>query len=135
MVRGFHDRHFPWCEKYKAGESCAEPLDTEVAKAEVERCVVTTLKKRLLMYGASVSGKKEILVERLISHVNSAPPELGIGSFFHFNKKETAAKFEQCCKENYIMVESGYVHGCACVCICARATPHPTHVVCTTTHT
>ena len=108
-VQECHDRHFPWCEKYKKGESCAQPLDldTEVAKAEVEHCKVVTLKTRLSMYGAKVSGKKAELIQRLIGEMDSAPPEMGVGSMFHFNKKETTARLQKFCEDNNIMIESG----------------------------
>ena len=70
---------------------------------------MSVLKARLKMYGESTSGKKVELVERLKSMMDVAPPFLGIGSYYHFNKKETTAKLETFCKENHIMFDSRYV--------------------------
>ena len=58
------------------------------------------------MYGESTSGKKVFLVERLIAVMDARPPDLGVGSLFHFNKKETAAKLEKFCRDHHILVET-----------------------------
>ena len=42
--------------------------------------------------------------------MDSAPPEMGVGSWWHFQKKETKAKLEKFCRENNIRMESGYVY-------------------------
>ena len=108
-MRERHDRHFPWCEAYDKDTSWTTPpdFDTEVGKEEVQFEVVTVLKKRLMMYGASVSGKKVQLVQRLRSHMDDAPPDLGIGSWYHFDKVETFTNLEKYCKTHHIMVPTG----------------------------
>ena len=42
--------------------------------------------------------------------MDSAPPEMGIGSWFHFQKKETKVKLEKFCRENNIRIETKYVY-------------------------
>ena len=66
---------------------------------------VTSLKQRLLLYGESTSGKKNELVQRLVAVMDARPPYLGVGSLFHFNKKETVASLEKYCRENHILVD------------------------------
>ena len=78
-------------------------------KAEMQDELNSTLKKRLKLYGASTAGKKAELVDRLTGFMTAPPPDLGVGSFYHFNKGETVAKLAKFCKDNHIMVESGYV--------------------------
>ena len=89
----------------------------DVVQAEMQSELVSTLKKRLRLYGASTAGKKVDLVDRLTGCMTAAPPDLGVGSFYHYNKKETVAKLEQFCKDNHIMVETGYVYIFIYVCI------------------
>ena len=78
-------------------------MTTDAAKKEVQNEVVKTIKQRLLLYGQSISGKKEELVQRLVSVMDSRPPDLGIGSHFHFNKKESMDALKKYCRENHIM--------------------------------
>ena len=55
------------------------------------------------MYGASGSGNKQELVERLVPLMDSPPPDLEPGSWYHYNKKETVAKLEEFCHKKHIV--------------------------------
>ena len=70
----------------------------------MQSLTVAHLKKRLGLYGASGSGKKEILVERLSSLLDDVPPDMGIGSMYHFDKMETIPKLTKYCNAMSIMV-------------------------------
>ena len=111
VVQDQHDRHLPWCAKYKKGKSCVMPsdVDVKVSQEEVQYYLVKKLKTRLRMYGASTAGKKSELVRRLQLSMESPPPDLDVGSWYHYNKKETASRLEKFCQTNHIMVPSGYV--------------------------
>ena len=109
-VSEHHDRHFPWCSKYDKDTRWECDVVTDIAKEEMQYETMSVLKKRLKMYGQKTSGKKQELVVRLKSVMDAPPPELGVGSWYHFNKKETAAALEKFCDNHNIMVESGYVH-------------------------
>ena len=129
-VDGLHDRHFPWCSKYLLGtswpgatfyvETVQEGLQSEVVytlsltfpfthtHTHTHTQTIPTLKKRLKLYGAKISGKKQELVDRLTPLLNVAAPFLGPGSWYHFDKKETEAAMLKFCKENNVMVPSRY---------------------------
>ena len=84
-------------------------VDVKVSQEEVQYYLVKKLKTRLRMYGASTAGKKSELVRRLQLSMESPPPDLDVGSWYHYNKKETASRLEKFCQTNHIMVPSGYV--------------------------
>ena len=71
--------------------------------------VVGTLKQRLLLYGTSTSGRKQDLIDRLKPLMDVPAPDIGPGSWYHFNKKETVVSLEDFCRKNHIMMKSGYV--------------------------
>ena len=73
---------------------------------QVKYEIVVTLKKRLAMYGETTSDKKAELVQRLVSLMDSPPPDLGVGSYYHFMKKVTVATLEKFCEDNHIMIGS-----------------------------
>ena len=109
-----HDRHFPWCEKYLKSLSYAGAnFYVDVAKDECGYQVITTLKERLKMYGASTSGLKQDLIDRLRPLMDKPPPNLGVGSWYHFQTNQTVVALDKFCAKNHIRVVSGYV--------CARA--------------
>lgn len=58
------------------------------------------------MYGEATSGRKAQLVQRLVSMMDSPPPDLGVGSYYHFRKKESVASLEKYCEDNHIMMGS-----------------------------
>ena len=102
-----HNQHFPWCTKYDASKRCAGTnFYRDAVKEGLSFEVVATLKQRLLLYGASVSGLKQELIDRLMPLMDVPAPELGPGSWFHFTKKETIAALEKFCKENHISVKT-----------------------------
>ena len=94
LIQDRHERHFPWCEKFLVRTPCSgvAAVLVEVVQNEMQFEIVKTLKTRLKMYGASTSGKKEELVARLAGLMIAPPPDLRVGSWFHFNKKETKEK-------------------------------------------
>ena len=109
IVEEQHDRHFPWCDKHVKDTAIAGTCERAAAKEVIQFQTVRIIKKRLEMYGATTSGKKDILVERLVSCMDTVPPEMGVGSWFHFNKKETAEKMKEYCDKNCVLFPTGYV--------------------------
>ena len=109
-----YDRHFPWCSKYNKEIHWEVGVVTDVAKEELQLQYekMKVLKERLKLYGETTSGKKRELVVRLKSVMDAPPPESGVGSWYHFNRKQTAAASEKFCNDYNIMVESGYVTIC-----------------------
>ena len=69
--------------------------------------VISTLTKRLKLYGASVSGNKAVLVTRIQGLMGTVPPKLGVGSWYHFDKTTTEVELEKFCSSNHILVPSG----------------------------
>ena len=83
-------------------------INTVTNNLQVQYETISVLKERLKKYGESTSGNKDVLVQRLKSLMDAPAPYLGVGSYYHFNKKETTAKLEKFCKENHIMFDSRY---------------------------
>ena len=83
----------------------------DAAKKNIKFEVVPILKERLSMYGSSTSGRKQILVQRLMPLMDAPPPYLGPGSWYHFQKQETMEALKKFCEENHINIKkAGY--GC-----------------------
>ena len=109
-----HNKHFAWCSRYDRATPWISAGDffREAAKEMLTFEVVGTLKKLLALYGASTTGLKHELIDRLKPLMDVPAPEVGPGSWYHFNKDETIAALKEFCRKNQIMIKSRYGKKC-----------------------
>ena len=99
-VKEKHNQHFSWCPNLDRSVCFQGDVNffREPAKAAMKNEVTIVLKKRLALYGATVSGKKQELIDRLATLMDAACPEIGPGSWYHFKKKKTVVALESFCR-------------------------------------